>query len=114
MFGDRVTINKNADSAAGATSGLAVNATSPSTVANTSALFARVSRNSARVIVPINDASLHDDGRRPAFYCVHSASGVAGTDFMELAQLLNTDVRFFGIQAPPKLMPQDDFGQSIE
>jgi thioesterase domain-containing protein len=73
-----------------------------------------VSRNSGRVIVPINDAALHEDKSRPAFYCVHSASGVAGTDFLELAQLLNTDVRFFGIQAPPKLMPQAEFGQTIE
>jgi thioesterase domain-containing protein len=90
-----------------ASSGRAVNP-------NTTALFARASRNSERAIVPINDCALSQDTQTPAFYCVHSASGVAGTDFLDLAKRLEPSVRFFGIQAPPKQMPDVDFGKSIE
>jgi thioesterase domain-containing protein len=81
---------------------------------NTNALFARVSRNSERVIVPINDCALRPDSERPTFYCVHSASGVAGTDFLDLAQRLEPSVQFFGIQAPLKQMSDADFGKSVE
>ena len=81
---------------------------------NTAALFMRASRNSERVIVPINDSALSSDDRQPAFYCVHSASGVAGTDFLDLARYLDPAVRFFGIQAPPKRMGDLEFGKSVE
>jgi thioesterase domain-containing protein len=81
---------------------------------NTAALFMRVSRNSERVIVPINDSALGGDERQPAFYCVHSASGVAGTDFMDLARYLDPSIRFFGIQAPPKRMGDLQFGKTVE
>jgi thioesterase domain-containing protein len=81
---------------------------------NTNALFAHASRNSERSIVPINDCALETDTPRPAFYCVHSASGVAGTDFLDLARFLEPSVRFFGIQAPPKRMPDAEFGNSVE
>jgi thioesterase domain-containing protein len=81
---------------------------------NTHALFAHASRNSARAIVPINDCALGTANPRPAFYCVHSASGVAGTDFLDLARRLEPSIRFFGIQAPPKQMPDTDFGSSVE
>jgi len=81
---------------------------------NTSALFARASRNSERVILPINDSAHGSDTLCPAFYCVHSASGVAGTDFLDLARRLESSVRFFGIQAPPKQMPDVKFGSSVE
>jgi thioesterase domain-containing protein len=81
---------------------------------NTSALFAHASRHSERVIVPINDCALDTDVPRPAFYCVHSASGVAGTDFLDLARRLEPSIRFYGIQAPPKLMPDVEFGNSLE
>jgi thioesterase domain-containing protein len=83
-------------------------------IRNTNALFARVSRNSERAIVPINDCALSSDTQRPTFYCVHSASGVAGTDFLDLAQRLEPSIRFFGIQAPPKLMSDVEFGNSVE
>jgi thioesterase domain-containing protein len=80
---------------------------------NTTALFARAQRSSERVIVPLNDAALHADTSTPAFYCVHSVSGVAGTDFLDLARCLESTVRFYGIQAPPKMIdPQ--FGSSVE
>lgn len=80
----------------------------------TSALFALASRQSERAIVPINNAALHADSGEPTFYCIHSASGVAGTDFMDLAERLEPSVRFFGIQAPPKLMSDVEFGKSVE
>jgi thioesterase domain-containing protein len=81
---------------------------------NTAVLFMRASRNSERVIVPVNDSALGGDERHPAFYCVHSASGVAGTDFMDLARHLDPSIRFFGIQAPPKRMGDLDFGRTVE
>lgn len=78
-----------------------------------SALFARASRNSEKVIVPINDSAFANDGLHPAFYCVHSLSGAGGTDFYHLAKLL-PNVRFYGIQAPPKKMADASFGCSVE
>jgi len=81
---------------------------------NTHALFAHASRNSTRAIVPINDCALDPVAPRPAFYCVHSASGVAGTDFLDLARRLEPTIRFFGIQAPPKQMPDTEFGNSVD
>src|ERR1700729_4646003 len=81
---------------------------------NTHALFAHASRTSKRTIVPINDCALESVAPRPAFYCVHSASGVAGTDFLDLAQRLEPAIRFYGIQAPPKQMPDTEFGNSVD
>ncbi|MEO7208437.1 MAG: thioesterase domain-containing protein [Steroidobacteraceae bacterium] len=81
---------------------------------NTHALFAHASRNSTRAIVPINDCALEPGAPRPAFYCVHSASGVAGMDFLDLARRLEPTIRFFGIQAPPKRMPDTEFGNSVD
>ena len=86
----------------------------PSVTRSTSALFARVPRTSERTIVPINDAALSMDPQRPTFYCVHSASGVAGTDFLDLATRLEPNVRFYGIQAPPSQMSDVEFGKSVE
>lgn len=83
-------------------------------VRNTHALFAHASRNSRRAIVPINDCALDPVAPRPAFYCVHSASGVAGTDFLDLARRLEPTIRFYGIQAPPKQMPDIEFGNSVD
>jgi thioesterase domain-containing protein len=81
---------------------------------NTNVLFARVSRNSGQVILPINDSARGGDPKIPAFYCVHSVSGAAGTDFLDLAQRLDPAVRFYGIQAPPKQMDDERFGRTIE
>ena len=74
-------------------------------------LFARALRSSERVVLPINVSA---DTRLPAFYCVHSVSGAAGTDFLTLAQLLDRSVNFYGLQAPPRLMQDTQFGDSIE
>ena len=69
-----------------------------------SMLFARAMKGSERVLVPINEGAVRADAPRPAFYCVHSVSGAAGTDFLNLAQRLDSAVNFYGLQAPPKLM----------
>ena len=81
----------------------------------TNALFARVVRDSERVVVPINRSASTGNAEMPAFYCVHSLSGVAGTDFVDLAQLLDSTVQaVMGIQAPPKLIDNEQFGDTIE
>jgi thioesterase domain-containing protein len=79
----------------------------------TTALFARAQRNSERVIIPLNDSALSANENIPAFYCVHSVSGVAGTDFLDLAGHLQSTARFYGIQAPPK-MQDSEFGSTVE
>ena len=96
-------------------------ATIPMTASSTSnlnpandMLFARAIRGSERVLLPINEGAMQADTPRPAFYCVHSVSGAAGTDFLNLAQRLERTVNFYGLQAPPKLMQELDFGASIE
>jgi len=81
---------------------------------DTTALFARASRNSERVIVPLNEGASQSDNRLPAFYCVHSASGVVGADFSQLALRLQSTIRFYGIQAPPKQITEPQFGESVE
>ena len=85
-----------------------------SAATNTLALFAMTSRNAERAILPLNNCALDADSQLPSFYCVHSASGVAGTDFLDLASRLEPSIRFFGIQAPPKQMPDAEFGKSVE
>src|SRR6185437_3059681 len=80
----------------------------------TNVLFARLARDSEQIIVPVNASAGGANVEMPAFYCVHSLSGAAGTDFVDLAQLLNSAVRFYGIQAPPTLMGNDSFGVAIE
>jgi thioesterase domain-containing protein len=81
---------------------------------NTNVLFARVRRNSEQVILPVNDGARSGDPQLPAFYCVHSVSGAAGTDFLDLAQRFDPAVRFYGIQAPPKQMDDEGFGRTID
>jgi thioesterase domain-containing protein len=80
---------------------------------STHTLFARAVRGSERVILPINDSALRADTPIPAFYCVHSITGAAGIDFLNLAQRLDPTAGFYGIQAPPKLMQESGFGASI-
>src|SRR5271155_3159775 len=80
----------------------------------TNILFARSLRSSEQVILPVNDAARSGNPQIPAFYCVHSVSGAAGTDFSDLARRLDSDVRFYGIQAPPKRMEDAVFGGTIE
>jgi thioesterase domain-containing protein len=90
-------------------------ASSPSNVTSaTSMLFARALRSSERVLLPINESAMATDVPRPSFYCVHSVSGAAGTDFLSLARRLDRTVNFYGLQAPPKLMQDPQVGASIE
>ncbi len=79
---------------------------------NTNVLFARL-RNSEQVILPVNDSARSVGLELPAFYCVHSLSGTTG-DFLDLAQRLESTVRFYGIQAPPKQMENAAFGATIQ
>jgi len=81
---------------------------------STSALFAQSSRYSDRAIAPINQCAADNDPAAPAFYCVHSVSGVAGTDFLYLGECLEPSIRVYGIQAPRKLMDDADFGKSVD
>jgi len=84
------------------------------TARDTLALFARISRSSDRVILSYSDAASPATASSPAFYCVHSVSGAAGTDFLDLARRLEPTIRFYGIQAPPKQMLDFEFGKSME
>jgi thioesterase domain-containing protein len=77
-------------------------------------LFARALRNSEQVVLPVNETARRGDLNLPGIYCVHSVSGTAGTTFLDLAQRLDPTVRFYGIQAPPKLMNDAEFGATIE
>ncbi len=81
---------------------------------STRALFSRTSRYSERAIAPVNNCATINDPTAPAFYCVHSVSGVAGTDFLNLAESLEPSIRFYGIQAPLKLMQDAEFGKSVD
>lgn len=81
--------------------------------ANNNMLFARALRGTERVVLPINDSAMRAETPGVALYCVHSVSGAAGTDFLNLAQRLDRSVGFYGIQAPPKLMQEQEFGASI-
>ncbi len=78
-----------------------------------SALFARVSRQAAHPIIPINDLALAGDERAPPIYCIHALSGAGGSDFVPLARLM-PHVRFFGIQAPIPEMSDITFGLDVE
>jgi thioesterase domain-containing protein len=82
-------------------------------VDSTSALFSRTSRYADRIIVPVSDSALSHAKPRKPFYCVHSVSGAAGTDFIELAGHLDPVVEFFGIQAPPKRLADASFGGNL-
>jgi thioesterase domain-containing protein len=77
------------------------------------ALFARTSRKSEVVICPINETALEESNPSPSFYCVHALSGAGGSDFCDLAKLM-PEVRFYGIQAPPKRIQDPEFGRSVE
>lgn len=79
----------------------------------TRALFALAARNSEQCILPLNQGAHNPNDGRPTFFCIHSISGAGGSDFLDLAKALEADVRFFGVQAPPKWVRQPDFGASV-
>ena len=78
------------------------------------ALFASASRNSGRIVLPINESACDQFDVKPMFFCVHALSGSSASDFVALAQRLNDTVRFYGLQAPPKRVQDSQFGASIE
>jgi thioesterase domain-containing protein len=81
---------------------------------STLALFARVSRTSERIIVPIGDETSAESEAKPIFYCVHDVTGAAGAEYIDLARHMGSTARFYGIQAPPNRMSDPEFGESIE
>lgn len=87
---------------------------SPNNAGASRALFAMASRNSERTIIPINDSAARKDCTSPAFYCIHSISGAVGSDFVQLARQIEPAVRFFGVQAPPKMVRDPAFGATVE
>jgi len=93
----------------------AVSAPSPTLgKSSTLALFARVSRSSDRIIVPISDETPAEAPAKPIFYCVHDVTGAAGSEYIDLAHHMGGTVRFYGIQAPPNRMSDATFGTSVE
>ncbi|HTV33722.1 MAG TPA: thioesterase domain-containing protein [Methylocella sp.] len=71
------------------------------------AKFKEMFRAPGDVIVPLNDTETG-----PKFFCIHSITGKV-TDFVELATLLDSQVRFYGIQVPPRVR-LSGYIQSIE
>jgi len=75
-------------------------------------LFSRASRKSERAILPLSANARDVSDQSPAFYCVHSVSGTAGSDYAELASGF-TKVKLYGIQAPPRKVRDPQFGLAV-
>jgi thioesterase domain-containing protein len=81
----------------------------------TRALFTRVSRKPAPLVVPMNEAAASPRAQGPALFCIHSIVGVGVSDFLALARRFSGAVRVFGVQAPPQRIEADpDFGASVQ
>lgn len=76
------------------------------------ALFALANRATETALLPLNDAAHGGNDAARAFYCIHSVSGAAGLEYIRLGALM-PDIRFFGLQAPPKKMADKRFGESL-
>jgi thioesterase domain-containing protein len=79
----------------------------------TRALFGRVSRMSAPLIVPMNEAAATPGVKAPALFCVHSIVGIGVSDFLPLARRFTGSVRVYGVQAPSDRMEEEGFGASV-
>jgi polyketide synthase 13 len=79
----------------------------------TRALFGRVSRKPAQVVVPMNEAASGPAAEGPALFCVHSIVGVGVGDFIPLARRFAGSVPVYGIQAPSDRMEEEGFGTSV-
>jgi len=64
---------------------------------------------SSKIIIPLSDDALEPQSAAPSFYCVHSITGAAATDYIDLAMEIGQGVRFFAIQAPTTLMKNADY-----
>lgn len=82
-------------------------------IAASRALFARVTRRSDSVILPLNPSAADPEAQGPALFCIHSIVGAGVTDFLALARRLAGSVRVFGVQAPPQRMKEPSFGASV-
>lgn len=79
------------------------------------ALFARVSRRSMPLIVPMNERAACPRDAGPALFCIHSIVGVGVSDFLALARRMGGSVRVFGVQAPQhRVESEPGFGASVE
>ena len=79
----------------------------------TRALFGRVSRKPAPVVVPMNEAAATARLESPALFCVHSIVGLGVSDFLPLARRFTGEMQVFGVQAPPDRMEEEGFGASV-
>src|SRR6185312_5871771 len=79
----------------------------------TRALFGRVSRQPARLVVPMNEAAAKPQAGGTAFFCVHSIVGHGVSDFLPLARQFTGSLRFYGVQAPSDRMDEEAFGASV-
>ena len=87
--------------------------TSDGSSAQLKALFALSRRGVENVIIPLNKMTEEKRDINFGVYCVHSLTGAAGKDFIELARNLTT-IPIYGIQAPPGKMRDSHFCESIE
>lgn len=79
----------------------------------TRALFGRVSRKPAPLVVPMNEAAATPHLDAPALFCVHSIVGHGVSDFLPLARQFTGSVRVYGVQAPSDRMDEEAFGASV-
>jgi thioesterase domain-containing protein len=79
----------------------------------TRALFGRVSRRPAPVVVPLNEAAATPHPEGAALFCVHSIVGHGVSDFLPLARQFTASVRVYGVQAPSDRMEEEAFGASV-
>lgn len=79
----------------------------------TRALFGRVSRKPAPLVVPMNEVAAAPHLDAPALFCVHSIVGLGVSDFLPLARRFTGSVRVYGVQAPSDRMEEEGFGASV-
>jgi thioesterase domain-containing protein len=79
----------------------------------TLALFGRVSRKPAPLVVPMNEAAATPSLGGAAIFCIHSIVGLGVTDFLPLARRFTGSVRVYGVQAPSDRMDEEGFGASV-
>ena len=75
-------------------------------------LFSLAARRSERAILQLSGNARDSSDPSPAFYCVHSVSGAAGSDYAEVARGF-TKVKLYGVQAPPGKFRDPEFGRNL-
>jgi polyketide synthase 13 len=79
----------------------------------TRALFGRVSRKPAPIVVPMNEAAASPGLEQTAIFCVHSIVGLGVSDFIPLARRFVGSAQVYGVQAPADRMEEEGFGTSV-